>query len=166
MSQYFQNTIQPKLQSWDAAQTTIAGWQALGQEVVLTNGCFDLLHLGHVQYLAEARSLGDKLVVALNSDASVARLKGAHRPIKDAESRGMVMASLQVVDLVVFFEEDTPHQLIDHLQPDVLVKGGDWAPEQIVGSDLVQARGGRVLSLTFIEGYSTTALEQKIQQGH
>jgi rfaE bifunctional protein nucleotidyltransferase chain/domain len=124
---------------------------------------FDLLHQGHVQYLAEAASLGDKLIVGINSDESVKRLnKGLNRPLQDETSRALIMASLHCVDLVVIFREDTPRELIHLIQPDVLVKGGDWKPEQIVGSDIVLQKGGQVLSMPFIEGYSTTKIEQKI----
>lgn len=143
----------------------IRKWQNNGLEVVFTNGCFDLVHFGHLAYLAEAAAQGQKLVLGLNSDASVARLKGAHRPIKDQKNRAYLLASLEMVDLVVLFEADTPLELIETLQPDVLVKGGDWAVDQIVGSEIVLAKGGRVKSLTFVEGYSTTNLEQKIQKG-
>lgn len=154
--------LQQKIQSWTKAQTQVQAWQANGQKVVFTNGCFDLVHFGHLYYLAEASALGDRLVVALNSTASVQRLKGPHRPIKDEASRLLLMASLEVVDLVVTFEQDTPLELITCLQPDILVKGGDWQPKDIVGSDLVLAKGGEVHSLPFHAGYSTTNLEQKI----
>ena len=140
-------------------------WQQSGLEVVFTNGCFDLLHLGHITYLRQAAALGDRLVVGLNSDASVRRLKGEHRPIKDEATRAAILAALEMVDAVVVFGEDTPLYLISTILPDTLVKGGDWAPEQIVGSDVVLAHGGRVESLAFVEGHSTTSLEDKIK-GH
>ena len=139
-------------------------WQQSGQEVVFTNGCFDLLHLGHITYLKQAAELGDRLVIGLNSDASVRRLKGAHRPVKDEATRAAILSTLRMVDAVVIFSEDTPLALITALLPDTLVRGGDWAPEQIVGSDVVLAHGGRVESLTFVEGHSTTSLEHKIRQ--
>ena len=132
---------------------------------VFTNGCFDLLHYGHVDYLARARDLGDKLIVGLNSDESVRRLKGAHRPIQDEKSRQYLLASLFFVDLIVLFSEDTPYQLIEALQPKLLVKGGDYLPEQIVGADLVKKSGGKVIVLPFVEGYSTTKIEEKIRRG-
>lgn len=156
--------IKLKLQSWDQAADTVGSWVALGECVVFTNGCFDLLHYGHIQYLAEARDLGDRLVVGLNGSASVSRLKGLHRPINDERTRSSVLGALEMVDLVVIFEEDTPLDLIKLIRPNILVKGGDWRPEQIVGSDLVLAWGGKVLSLPFAEGYSTTNIEQKIIQ--
>ncbi len=156
--------IEQKIQSREQAAATVAEWQAAGERVVFTNGCFDILHYGHLHYLADARDLGQRLVVGLNSAASVRRLKGPTRPINDEATRTHLLAALAVVDVVVVFEEDTPYELIRAVQPDVLVKGGDWKPEQIVGADLVLARGGEVLSLPFIEGYSTTSIEQKILQ--
>jgi rfaE bifunctional protein nucleotidyltransferase chain/domain len=164
MNPFFQK-ITNKIQDYSTAAQMIRKWQNNGLEVVFTNGCFDLVHFGHLAYLAEAAAQGQKLVLGLNSDASVARLKGAHRPIKDQKNRAYLLASLEMVDLVVLFEADTPLELIETLQPDVLVKGGDWAVDQIVGSEIVLAKGGRVKSLTFVEGYSTTNLEQKIQKG-
>ncbi len=156
------NRIQQKIQTQEAISDTLAQWRAAGQRIVFTNGCFDLLHYGHLHYLAQARDLADRLVIGLNSAASVQRLKGPHRPINDELTRTHLLAALQMVDAVVVFEEDTPLELIRIVQPDILVKGGDWKPEQIVGSDLVLARGGQVLSLPFVEGYSTTNIEQKI----
>jgi len=130
--------------------------------VVFTNGCFDVLHAGHVDYLQEAASLGDFLVLGLNDDDSVRRLKGLQRPINDFADRALVLAGLRAVDLVVGFAEDTPFNLIQALEPDLLVKGGDWQPDQIVGADLVQARGGLVRSLRFREGRSTTGMVDRI----
>lgn len=144
------------------AVETVKMWQSEGHKIVFTNGCFDLLHLGHVTYLEDAKMQGDKLIVAVNSDAGVARLKGENRPIKDENSRLHILAALESTDLVILFDEDTPYQMIDILQPDVLVKGGDWPVDKIVGNDIVFAKGGKVLSLQFVEGYSTTSLEQKI----
>jgi len=157
--------IKSKMQSWPSLQKTAESWRAAGQKIVFTNGCFDLLHYGHIHYLAEARALGDVLVIGLNSDASVQRLKGAHRPHKDQVTRQFILAALACVDAVTLFEEDTPYSLIRLLQPDILVKGGDWKPEDIVGSDIVLGRGGEVRSLSFIEGYSTTGIEEKIKKG-
>lgn len=164
MNPFFQR-ITHKVQDWSTAAQTVRKWQNNGLEIVFTNGCFDLVHFGHLAYLAEAAAQGQKLVLGLNSDASVARLKGAHRPIKDQKNRSHLLASLEMVDLVVLFEENTPLKLIQTIQPDILVKGGDWSIEEIVGSELVLAKGGSVKSLTFVEGYSTTNLEQKIQKG-
>ena len=134
------------------------------QKVVLTNGCFDLIHPGHVRYLNQARSHGDLLLVALNSDASVRRLKGAGRPILSEEDRCEMVASLECVDLVTVFEEETPARLIQDLLPDVLVKGGDWALDEIVGGTEVEAAGGEVISIPFEKGYSTTSLIEQIRR--
>jgi len=145
-----------------AAAARVRRWRAKGEKIVFTNGCFDLLHYGHLHYLSQARELGDRLVVGLNSAGSVRRLKGPTRPINDDLTRTHLLAALSVVDAVVVFDEDTPIELIRHVQPDVLVKGGDWLPEQIVGSDVVLANGGKVFSLPYIDGYSTTNIERKI----
>lgn len=142
----------------------IQEWKKQGKKIVFTNGCFDLIHIGHVLYLEEAKNLGDILVVAANSDASVSKLKGPHRPIKDQNNRTHILAALQSVDMVLIFEEDTPYEMIAAILPDILVKGGDWSVDQIVGSDLVLSHGGMVKSLKFLEGYSTTALEKKIKE--
>jgi D-glycero-beta-D-manno-heptose 1-phosphate adenylyltransferase len=133
------------------------------KRVVFTNGCFDLIHPGHVRYLRAAKALGDVLVVGLNSDASVRRLKGPERPLVPEKARAEVMAALEMVDYVTVFGEDTPFELISGLQPDVLVKGGDWKVDDIVGSDVVRARGGKVRSLRFAPGYSTTSLVKRIR---
>lgn len=133
-----------------------------GRRVVFTNGCFDLLHPGHVRYLAQARSLGDALIVALNSDASVNKLKGESRPILKEQERAEVMAALACVDYVTIFAEETPRELIAQLLPDVLVKGGDWSLDTIVGRAEVEAAGGVVESLSFIEGVSTTQIIERI----
>lgn len=129
-----------------------------GKRVVFTNGCFDLLHPGHLRLLAEAKRLGDVLIVALNSDRSVRQLKGAGRPILSQEERCEIVAALEMVDYVTTFDELTPRELIRKLLPDVLVKGGDWSVEEIVGREDVEAHGGRVLSLPFVPGYSTTRM--------
>ena len=129
--------------------------------VVFTNGCFDLLHRGHVEYLTAARQLGDRLVLGLNTDASVSRLKGPGRPVTPEQDRATVLAGLSAVDAVTFFDEDTPHNLIATLLPDVLVKGGDYRPEDIVGKTEVEAAGGRVIVLPYLEGRSTTDILQR-----
>jgi len=133
-----------------------------GRRVVFTNGCFDLIHPGHTRYLQEARRLGDALIVALNSDRSVRELKGDKRPILDQDERAEVMAALGCVDYVTIFDESTPRAIIAALLPDVLVKGGDWGLDRIVGRDEVEAAGGEVLSLPFVEGCSTTDLIERI----
>lgn len=134
-----------------------------GKKIVFTNGCFDILHRGHVAYLNEARKLGDALIVGLNADASVKRLKGPERPINNENDRLFVMKNLKCVDAVEIFTEDTPLELIKALRPLVLVKGGDWSVDQIVGGREVISWGGEVLSLTFVDGYSTTSVIKKIQ---
>ncbi len=129
-----------------------------GSKVVFTNGCFDILHRGHVEYLAKAADMGDVLVVGLNTDASVRRLKGESRPVNNQEARALVLASLSFVDAVILFDEDTPYELIKAVRPDVLVKGADYKPEEIVGYDIVTSYGGKVEVVDLVEGYSTTQL--------
>ena len=143
----------------------LAGRQAAGARVVFTNGCFDLLHLGHVRYLEAARALGDVLVVGLNDDDSVRRQKGPGRPVLRLAERAEVLAALAAVDHVVAFSEDTPLRLIETLEPDVLVKGADWGPEEIVGRDVVLGRGGRVERIDLVPGVSTTELIRRIREG-
>lgn len=133
-----------------------------GLKLVFTNGCFDLLHPGHVRYLAEARQLGDRLLVAVNADETVAKLKGKARPLVPVAERMEILAALVMVDYVIPFDEETPARVIRELIPDILVKGGDWPIDQIVGRDTVEAAGGRVISLPFAEGYSTTGLIEHI----
>jgi D-beta-D-heptose 7-phosphate kinase/D-beta-D-heptose 1-phosphate adenosyltransferase len=133
-----------------------------GEKLVFTNGCFDLLHPGHIRYLTEARNLGDRLLVAVNADETVSKLKGEGRPLVRAEERMEVLAALAVVDYVMPFEEETPARVIGELVPDVLVKGGDWPLDQIVGRDTVEAAGGKVYSLPFARGYSTSELIGRI----
>jgi len=158
----FLSSIEAKITDWEQAAGCIAAWRSQGLRIVFTNGCFDILHFGHLRYLAQARDLGDRLVVGLNAESSVRRLKGPGRPIHDEPTRLLQTASLAFVDLVVAFDQDTPYELIHHLLPDVLVKGGDYSATQIVGAHLVLARGGRVETLPFVNGYSTTTIEQKI----
>lgn len=134
-----------------------------GKKLVFTNGVFDIIHRGHVDYLNRAKALGDYLVVALNSDESVKRLKGEERPINKLEDRAFVLANLKAVDFVVSFEEDTPFEIISAIVPDVLVKGGDWKIDQIVGRDIVEANGGKVYSLPYVENYSTTNIINKMK---
>ncbi len=152
-----------KIMSTLQAEKKAAEWRAKNKKIVFTNGCFDILHYGHVHYLADAKNAGDYLVVGINSAASVKRLKGAHRPINDDLTRFHLLAALAFVDIVVEFDEDTPLELIKKINPNVLVKGGDWQPAQIVGSDFVLAGGGEVKSLPFVAGYSTTNIEAKIR---
>jgi len=144
-----------KIHSLDSLKRLVAAWRVSDHQIVFTNGCFDLLHLGHISYLAEAKSL--------NSDASVKRLKGESRPINDVESRAMMLASFSFVDAVVIFEEDTPLLLIKGLLPDILVKGGDYELNQIVGHDVVIKQGGIVKTIPFLEGYSSSNIVSKIK---
>lgn len=154
------NPICAKIASWEQAQLLIKNWQQQGKKVIFTNGCFDILHIGHANYLAQARNLGDKLVVGLNADSSVRALKGATRPLVDEEARAGLLASLACVDMVVLFTEQTPEQLLSVLRPDVLVKGGDYQLEQVLGREYVQ----EVALLDFTEGYSTSNLVEKISK--
>ena len=155
-------TIKNKLLSREAFETKLAEWRSAGETIVFTNGCFDILHRGHVEYLAQAADLGDKLIVGLNTDASVKRLKGESRPVNDEKSRALMLSALQFVDVVVFFGEDTPYELIKQLQPDILVKGNDYKPEEIVGYDIVTAKGGKVLTIDLVKGFSTTNIISRL----
>jgi rfaE bifunctional protein nucleotidyltransferase chain/domain len=154
-----------KIQKTEALRRRLSALRRRGKRIVFTNGCFDLIHPGHVRYLRAAKRLGDVLVVALNSDASVRRLKGASRPLVRLRDRCEVMAALEMVDFVTTFTADTPLALIERLQPDVLVKGGDWTSDRIVGADAVRARGGTVRSLPFARGYSTSRLLGRMRGG-
>jgi D-beta-D-heptose 7-phosphate kinase/D-beta-D-heptose 1-phosphate adenosyltransferase len=154
-----------KVLSRSALARRLAALRRAGKRVVFTNGCFDLIHPGHVRYLRAAKRLGDVLVVGLNSDRSVRRLgKGPGRPLVTERARAEVLAALEMVDIVTLFDEDTPLELIRRVWPDVLVKGGDWTEDRIVGADVVRARGGKARSLPLAKGYSTTGLIRKIRQ--
>jgi len=141
----------------------LAYWQFKDQKIVFTNGCFDIIHLGHIDYLAKAADLGQVLLIGLNSDSSTRRLKGPTRPINDEYSRATILAALSFVTAVVMFDEDTPYELIKKIQPDFLVKGADYKPEDIIGYDIVTARGGQVVTLDYLPGYSTSLIEKKIR---
>ena len=136
-------------------------WRKEGKTIVFSNGCFDILHRGHVEYLSKAADLGDKLIIGLNTDDSVKRLKGPSRPVNDEKARAVVLAGLEFVDAVVFFEEDTPYNLIKDVQPDILVKGNDYKAEDIVGYDIVTAKGGKVETIELVNGFSTTKILEK-----
>jgi rfaE bifunctional protein nucleotidyltransferase chain/domain len=144
------------------AYKTLQTWRFKENKIVFTNGCFDLVHQGHLNYLASAASMGNKLIIGLNTDASVQKLKGPNRPIIDEYSRAFLLASLGFVDLIIFFEEQTPYELIQFVQPDILVKGSDYKAEDIVGYDIVKAKGGEIKTLDFLEGFSSTAIIKKI----
>ena len=153
-----------KIKSLPQAKKKVAEWKGKGQKVVFTNGCFDILHLGHIDYLEKARNLGDKLIIGLNSDDSVSRFKGPERPVQDQHSRARILAALQFTDMVVFFNENTPLALISELLPDVLVKGSDYLAENIVGAEVVKKHGGEVKTLDLVPGYSTTRIIEKIKK--
>jgi rfaE bifunctional protein nucleotidyltransferase chain/domain len=156
MSKKFPLVLDP-----NSLEKAVQFYRSENKKIVFTNGCFDLLHVGHVRYLTEAASLGDILIVGINSDASVKKLKGSARPVQNENDRAEILASLKSVDHTVLFSEDTPLELIRRIEPNVLVKGGDWTADKIVGSDLVLARGGQVLSLQFVDGKSTTKIIEK-----
>ncbi len=134
------------------------------KRIVFTNGCFDIIHAGHVQYLEQAKLLGDILIIGLNSDTSVKRLKGNDRPINNEQNRAIVLAGLEAVDYIIIFEEDTPYEMIKVIQPDVLVKGGDWSESNIVGADIVIARGGKVISLPYWKGLSSSSIIKAMRE--
>lgn len=152
-----------KIFSLPALQQKLTEWRTAGQRVVFTNGCFDLLHLGHIDYLEKASQLGDRLVIGINSDISVSRLKGKSRPLQAENDRARLLAALSFVDAVVIFEEDTPLELIKLVEPDVLVKGDDYTIDNIVGADVVLQNGGLVRTISLVKGCSTTALVNKIK---
>jgi rfaE bifunctional protein nucleotidyltransferase chain/domain len=153
-----------KIKDLSSLKKEIEALKTQGKRIVFTNGCFDLLHPGHMRYLYAARQMGDYLVVAVNTDRSVKAIKGASRPVQSQDERTELLAALSFVDAVVLFEEDNPLKLIQHLVPDVLVKGGDWTEDKIIGADVVKRAGGVVKSLPFVTGYSTTALIEKIRK--
>jgi len=140
-------------------------WTEANEKIVFTNGCFDLIHQGHVDYLAKAADLGTKLVIGVNTDASVNKLKGDHRPIQDEYSREFILAAFEFVDAIILFGEQTPYDLIKLVQPDVLVKGSDYKPEDIVGYDIVKSKGGEIKTIDFLPGFSTSLIEKKIKNG-
>ncbi|MCX6281026.1 MAG: D-glycero-beta-D-manno-heptose 1-phosphate adenylyltransferase [Bacteroidetes bacterium] len=158
--------VKDKIFTWEAIQRQLAIWRFQDKKIVFTNGCFDILHLGHVELLGKARALGNILIVGMNSDESIHRIKGSHRPVNSHHARAFTLASLLFVDAVVMFEEDTPYELIKFIQPDVLVKGKDYDGKEIVGSDIVKARGGEVVTIELTRGYSTTHVIEKAHKVH
>jgi D-beta-D-heptose 7-phosphate kinase/D-beta-D-heptose 1-phosphate adenosyltransferase len=156
-------SIQDKIMSREALARLCAGWKVKSQKVVFTNGCFDILHPGHIQLLLQAAEAGDKLVLGLNTDASVKRLKGEGRPVNDEQSRALIMAAQLYVDAVTLFDEDTPLELIQAIHPDVIVKGGDYTPETVVGNDFVTSYGGEVVIVPTVEGFSTTSIINRMK---
>lgn len=153
-----------KLKTWEEITDISRKLKEHSKTIVFTNGCFDILHAGHVKYLAEAKELADILILGLNSDSSVKRLKGNDRPINCEQDRAVVLSALCSVSYIVVFDEDTPYELINNIKPNILVKGGDWKPEDIVGHDIVSSYNGRVKSLSFIEGKSTTDIVNKLRE--
>ncbi len=152
-----------KIQTWDSIIPQVKSWKELGEKVVFTNGCFDILHLGHADYLEKSRSLGDRLIVGVNTDASVKKLKGPERPVNPEYARARLLAALEFVDAVILFDEDTPFELISHVIPDILVKGNDYTIENIVGADIVMKNGGEVKTISLVDGFSTTGIIGKIK---
>ncbi|NCA75857.1 MAG: D-glycero-beta-D-manno-heptose 1-phosphate adenylyltransferase [Alphaproteobacteria bacterium] len=155
------NFVREKIFTWDRLQKRIALWRFKGKKIVFTNGCFDILHLGHIEYLSKSRDLGDVLVVGLNSDESVRCIKGPHRPVNNQDARSITLAALSFVDAVILFGEDTPLNLIRQIQPDILVKGKDYEGKEIVGTDVVKAGGGIVATIELTKGFSTTGIIDK-----
>lgn len=161
----YSELVKQKILNQTTLRQHVAVWKLRRKKIVFTNGCFDILHLGHADYLAQAKSKGDILIVGLNTDASVRRQgKGSDRPLNNESSRAFLIASLQFVDAVVLFDEDTPLELIKSIEPDVLVKGSDYKPEEIVGYKEVTEKGGTVETIALVNGYSTTALIEKIRR--
>ena len=160
----YQQILQSKILSRHEIEQRANIWRMFNRKIVFTNGCFDILHQGHVDYLCKAKDLGQKLIIGLNTDASVKRQnKSPERPINTEQSRAFILAALGIVDAVVLFDEDTPYDLIKTVQPDVLVKGADYKAEEIVGYDILKARGGEVITIELTQGFSTTALINKIK---
>jgi rfaE bifunctional protein nucleotidyltransferase chain/domain len=153
--------IENKIKERASISNSLNYWRFKDKKIVFTNGCFDIIHRGHIEYLSKAADLGDILVIGLNTDSSVKKLKGENRPVQDQYSRALILASLAFVHLVVFFDEDTPYNLIKLVQPDILVKGGDYKIEEIVGYDIVKKRNGKVVTIDFVEGFSTTNILNK-----
>ncbi len=158
------NIIQSKIIDIDNIESYLTYWNLKNQKVVFTNGCFDILHRGHVEYLAQAANHGDVLIIGVNTDSSVKRIKGETRPVQDEYARAILLASLSFVSAVIFFDDDTPYNLIKRIQPDVLIKGSDYSVKDIVGSDIVMAKGGKVITIDFIDGYSTTSIIEKLKK--
>lgn len=153
-----------KILSLKEAQDQVTIWKETGQKIVFTNGCFDIVHLGHVDYLEKAAALGDKMIVGLNTDSSVSRIKGTNRPVVNEESRSRLIAALDFTDAVILFDEPTPESLIRSLCPDILVKGDDYDISNIVGADFVIENGGEVKTIELVKGYSTSAIIEKIKK--
>lgn len=156
--------VQSKIQTEESLNDLLSQWEEQNKKIVFTNGCFDILHRGHIEYLSKAADLGDVLFIGVNTDASVSKLKGESRPLQDEYSRLMILGALEFVDALILFDEETPLELIRKVQPHILVKGADYKPEDIIGYDIVKARGGEIKTIEFLPGYSTSAIEQKIKE--
>ena len=156
--------IYDKILNRESLEEKLNLWRKEGKTIIFSNGCFDILHRGHVEYLSKAADLGDILIIGLNTDASVKRIKGPSRPVNDEKARAVVLAALEFVDAIMFFEEDTPYNLIKNVQPDVLVKGKDYKAEDIVGYDIVTNKGGKVETIELVEGFSTTNILKHFNQ--
>jgi rfaE bifunctional protein nucleotidyltransferase chain/domain len=157
------NKLNTKIYSLEELEDQVNAWKQAGEEVVFTNGCFDIIHRGHIEVLAQTADLGDRLIIGLNSDSSIQKLKGEDRPIIDEQARAILLAALSFVDAVILFPEDTPINLISTLLPDVLAKGGDYEIETIVGHEIVQNNGGEVILVPFVDGFSSTIIIDKIK---
>ena len=155
------NQIRSKIKTLDEIIAASENWQSQNKRIVFTNGCFDIVHLGHIDYLSRAADLADVLVIGVNTDASVSRIKGENRPLQDELSRSTLLASFQFVEAVVLFDDDTPYELIKAIQPDVLVKGSDYKEADIVGADIVGDKGGKIVTIDFLDGYSTSSIIEK-----
>jgi len=153
--------IESKIYKPEQINRLLSLWRFKNEKIVFTNGCFDVVHQGHVIYLTKAADLGTKLIIGLNTDASVKRLKGENRPVNNQDARAVLLASFSFIDAVVFFDDDTPYELIKTVKPDFLVKGGDYKPEEIVGYDIVKQNNGKIVTIDFVKGYSSTSIIKK-----
>ena len=160
----FINDIQQKIIPVGEKLLSLPLWKEQKEQIVFTNGCFDIIHRGHVDYLARAASLGSKLIIGLNTDGSVRRIKGNSRPVTDEYSRAFVLAAFAFVDAIILFDEDTPYKLIQSIQPDILVKGSDYKENDIVGADIVKAKGGKIITMDFVPGFSTSLIIEKLKE--
>ena len=156
--------IKSKILEMPELKKQLSIWRFFQKKIVFTNGCFDIVHLGHIDYLSKAKNLGDKLLIGLNTDESVSQIKGKHRPVTDQNARAIFLASLKFVDGVILFSETTPYNLIKEIKPDVLIKGSDYQIHDIVGSDIVKENGGQIVTIDFLDGYSTSAIIEKIKK--
>ncbi len=157
------DVLNAKILDKEKLEKSLAFWRLMKKKIVFTNGCFDIIHLGHINYLSKAADLGTILIIGLNTDASVKRLKGIGRPVNDEDARAQSLAALLFVDAIILFDEDTPYNLIKKVKPDILVKGSDYKSEDIVGHDIVEENGGEVVTIDLLPGYSTTSIIQKIK---